>query len=389
MYQIQFLKFGGYTHGKVRTDEVSIPEKSAMFIDMLLHGLGCRTAILAVSLTTLFSSGSLASEPLGHAAQTPSILGRGMGVNHVSILVHDLSATLGLFRDQLGFNANSWGRFAEGLENGGIEFSNHTYLEFLAVYDPQKAASSDEAAFLKDHEGAIGVGLETDSAERAAALLRSQGIGAKVATTTSEGYAEPGVKFSGAWLFREIDLPKGTPGGPFLIEYNRANQPERAKDPEIARKRALERIHPNGAIRVSAVWIAVKDLNTSIEIYKRLGLTPGRAIEVPELSAKGREIVAGSGVLLLLAPQPNRNSGPVVDFLASRGEGLMGVTIEVADIERARDYLETHSGGVLDPRWKTDGYVLIPAAAAHGFWLRFVRARQQQAGRQQAAAANR
>ena len=38
-------------------------------------------------------------------------------------------------------------------------------------------------------------------------------------------------------------------------------------------------------------------------------------------------------------------------------------------------------------RWETDGYVLIPAAAAHGFWLRFVRARQQQAGRQQAAGA--
>ena len=175
MYQIQFLKFSGYTHGKVRTDEVSVPGKSAMFIDMLLHGLGCRTAILAVSLTTLFSSGTLASEPLGHAAQTPSILGRGMGVNHVSILVHDLPATLGLFRDQLGFNANSWGRFAEGLENGGIEFSNHTYLEFLAVYDPQKAASSDEAAFLNDHEGAIGVGLETDSAERAAALAALAG----------------------------------------------------------------------------------------------------------------------------------------------------------------------------------------------------------------------
>ena len=37
----------------------------------------------------------------------------------------------------------------------------------------------------------------------------------------------------------------------------------------------------------------------------------------------------------------------------------MGVTIEVADIERARDYLEAHAGGVLDPRWETDGYVLI------------------------------
>ena len=110
----------------------------------------------------------------------------------------------------------------------------------------------------------------------------------RVATTTSEGYVEPGVKFSGGGFFRGDRFAKATPGGPFLIEYNRANQPERAKDPEIARKRALERIHPNGAIRVSAVWIAVKDLNTSIEIYKRLGLTPGRAIEVPELSANGQ-----------------------------------------------------------------------------------------------------
>src|ERR1700722_3322903 len=369
MYQIQFLKFSGYTHGKVRTDEVSIPEKSAMFIDMLLHGLGCRTAILAVSLTTLFSSGSLASEPLGHAAQTPSILGRGMGVNHVSILVHDLAATLGLFRDQLGFNANSWGRFAGGLENGGVEFSNHTYLEFLAVYDPQKAASSDEVEFLKDHEGAIGVGLETDSAQRAAKFLRSRGIAAKVATTTGEGYVEPGVKFSGTWLFREIDLPKETPGGPFLIEYNRANHAP-AKDPDVEQKRALERIHPNGAIRLSAVWIAVKNLNASTETYKRLGLVPGRAIEVPELAADGREIAAGSGLLLLLAPKAARNSGPVDDFLASRGEGLMGVTIEVADIARVRDHLKAHAAGVLDPRWESADYVLIAGAAAHGLWLR-------------------
>jgi catechol 2,3-dioxygenase-like lactoylglutathione lyase family enzyme len=293
-----------------------------------------------------------------------------MGLNHVSILVHDLPATLALFKDQLGFNANSWGRFAAGLESGGVEFSNHTYLEFLAVYDPQKAASSDEAAFLKDHEGAIGFGLETDSAQRAARFLRSRGIAAKVATTTSEGYIEPGVKFSGTWLFREIDLPKEAPGGPFLIEYNRANQPERAKDSEVARKRALERIHPNGAIRLSAVWIAVRNLDASIEAFKRLGFVPGRAIEMPELAADALEIAAGSGLLLLLAPKAAHNSGPVVDFLASRGEGLMGVTIEVADIARVRDDLNAHAAGVLDPRLESADYVLIPGAAAHGLWLR-------------------
>jgi catechol 2,3-dioxygenase-like lactoylglutathione lyase family enzyme len=363
------LEFDPLTLRSIATGEVPDFRKSALFIDVL-HGLGRRTAVLALALTAFFSSGTAAAGPPDHAATTPAVLGAGMGLNHVSILVHDLPATLALFRDQLGFNASSWGRFAEGLENGGVEFSNHTYLEFLAVYDAQKAASSDEVAFLKDHEGAIGFGLETDSAQRAAKFLRSRGIAAKVATTTSEGYVEPGVKFSGTWLFREIDLPKETPGGPFLIEYNRANQPERAKDPEVARKRALERIHPNGAIRLSAVWIAVKNLNASIETYKRLGLVPGRTIEVPELAADGREIAAGSGLLLLLAPKAAHNSGPVDDFLASRGEGLMGVTIEVADIARVRDYLKAHAAGVLDPRWESADYVLIPGAAAHGLWLR-------------------
>lgn len=363
------LEFGPLTLRSIARGEVRNSRKSALFTDVL-HGLGRRTAVLALFLTAFFSSGTAAAGPPDQSATTPAVLGAGMGLNHVSIPVHDLAATLALFRDQLGFNATSWGRFAEGLENGGVEFSNHTYLEFLAVYDPQKAASSDEVAFLKDHEGAIGFGLETDSAQRAAKFLRSRGIAAKVATTTSEGYVEPGMKFSGTWLFREIDLPKETPGGPFLIEYNRANHGAPAKDPELEQKRALERIHPNGAVRLSAVWIAVKNLDASIETYKRLGLVPGRAIEVPDLAANGREIAAGTGLLLLLAPKAARNSGPIDDFLASRGEGLMGVTIEVADIARVRDYLKAHTAGVLDPRWESADYVLIPGAAAHGLWLR-------------------
>jgi hypothetical protein len=47
----------------------------------------------------------------------------------------------------------------------------------------------------------------------------------------------------------------------------------------------------------------------------------------------------------------------------------MGVTIEVADIARVRDYLKAHAAGVLDPRWESAD-VLIPGAAAHGLWLR-------------------
>jgi hypothetical protein len=97
---------------------------------------------------------------------------------------------------------------------------------------------------------------------------------------------------------------------------------------------------------------------------------PGRAIEVPELAADGREIAAGSGLLLLLAPKAAHHSGAVDDFLASRGEGLMGVTIEVADIARVRGYLKAHAAGVLHARHESADDMLIPGADAHGLWLR-------------------
>src|SRR5277367_1601476 len=111
------LKFDPLTLRSIATGEVPDSRKSALFIDVL-HGLGRRTAVLALALTAFFSSGTAAAGPPDHAATTPAILGAGMGLNHVSILVHDLPATLALFRDQFGFNASSWGRFAEGLENG-------------------------------------------------------------------------------------------------------------------------------------------------------------------------------------------------------------------------------------------------------------------------------
>jgi len=113
-----------------------------------------------------------------------------------------------------------------------------------------KAASSEEAAFLRNHEGAIGFGLETDSAERALALLSSRGITAKISTTTSDEYVVAGERTAPTWLWRDIDLPKGTPGSPFLVEYNLALRAARAKnDPAAEQKRALARIQPNGATR--------------------------------------------------------------------------------------------------------------------------------------------
>jgi catechol 2,3-dioxygenase-like lactoylglutathione lyase family enzyme len=306
------------------------------------------------------------------SAAEPSLLGAGMGLNHVTVLVRDLRATSALFNERLGFNVKYGGQFPEGLENAGVAFSDHSYLEFLAVYDPKKAALSEEAAFLKEHQGANGIGLETDSAKRALTLLHARGIAAKISTTSGADYVEPGEKTSTDWLWREIDLPKATPGGPFLIQYNRIASAARAKtDPAGEQQRALERVHANGATRMSAVWIAVSDLHAAIDAYQRLGFGCTKAIEWPELSAHGCEIAAGSGKLLLLTPVTDAiRPNPVVDFLAERGNGPMGVTITMADLTRAREYLNEHAAGIVDIQRQSQDYVLIPATVTQGVWLR-------------------
>jgi len=65
---------------------------------------------------------------------------------------------------------------------------------FTIFVTSKEAASTEEAAFLKQHEGAITVGLETDTAKRALALLQARGIAAKIATTAGADCVEPGVK---------------------------------------------------------------------------------------------------------------------------------------------------------------------------------------------------
>ena len=343
----------------------------------------CAAAVAAFALALMARSMSDAAAAQAGDATAPStsVLGRGSGLNHVSVLVHDLPAMTALFQDRLGFNVQSWGRFPDGLENAGVAFSDRTYLEFLAIYDPRKAASSDEAAFLKEHEGADGFGLETDSVERALAVLRSRGVSAKISTTTGAGYSEPGRSASATWLWRDIDLPSDVAGGPFLVEYNRAERAARAKrDPVGEQKRALGRIHPNGAVRLASVWIAVEDLDAAVHRYQGLGLVPGRLLHLPELSASGREIAAGGGAILLLTPEPRSGgSGAVAEFLTRRGAGLMGVTIEVADMARARAYLESHAAGLLRTSLPPDQDVLISGDAVHGLWLRLHEARPGQA----------
>jgi hypothetical protein len=66
-------------------------------------------------------------------------------------------------------------------------------------------------------------------------------------------------------------------------------------------------------------------------------------VDFPRLQAKGLELEAGNGSILLLSPAGDQEK--VVRFLAQRGDGVIGASIEVASLEACKRVFE--NSGVL------------------------------------------
>jgi hypothetical protein len=281
------------------------------------------------------------------------------------VVVRDINATSEAFSRTLGFNVSQRGKFPEGVENAVMHFKNRSFLELLGVYDREKAKETPEFKFLEKYEGGTGFGVHVASAERALSSLKGRGVEAN----GPEPYPSPVTgEPSQMWIWRTVEFKAPiVPGGNvFLIEYNEPIIEEyRMKDPQ---KFEAARVHPNTAEKLQAVWVAVKDLRAAVRAYESVGFTAGRRISLPQLAAKGREIEAGEGLVLLL--EASSADGNVASFLARRGEGVMGVSIKVANLNTALNILESNLKQKLRPYEGAYGKsVLVPIEDTRGIWV--------------------
>ncbi len=289
------------------------------------------------------------------AAQVPSVLGTGRGIDHVIVIIRDLEATARTYTDVLGFTVRQGGSFPGGLRNRAVLFSS-TYLEFLSM-DPSQAPPDDEIVrLLKEREGGYGLGLSVSSAQHTADALRARKF--EVTGPAGSSYTPEGSKAVQTALWQTVSIKKPVlPFEPiFFIQYATAR----------ARSRLPE--HQNTAVDVHSVWIGVKDLETATKGYGALGLRPGRKLGIPRLVAKGREIAAGQGVILLL--QATDTKGPLASYVARYGEGVIGMSIEVRDIKFARSLLRNSTKEAFNPYKGPYGKsIFIPPAFTHGIWI--------------------
>ena len=298
------------------------------------------------------------------------LLGTGRGLDHVIVAVRDLRRAIGDY-EKLGFAVHRGGRFANGTENALSRFENRVYIELLGVYDPNGALGRPLEAFLKQDEGAVRIGLDTSSAEQTASHLKGCGIdveGPEGGTIAYEGTDDvPPV------LWKTVEVTTRTPflgNALFFIEPDRAARAAYArKHPEIAARYA-SMTHTNGARGITSVWLALADLGAAAQTYASVGFPVGPARAMPRWGAMAREVGAGTGNLLLLAPADPR--GCVARFLLRSGaaQGIMGMSLVVEDLEVARRAFRAPRSA---ESFRTGGdepeSLLIPPELTHGLWV--------------------
>ena len=277
-------------------------------------------------------------------------------LDHVRVLVHDIAAAQGAFH-ALGFEMRrpEASVYQEGSAHNSAPLQDGTYLELIGVADRDKLLKSRPwiVDFLEHSQGAHSVGVIVTSAQAVADRLQSRKIDAPLFKLAA---SQPGAKPILLITPKLASLPEGTI---FFVEYpwQRSSGTSRTQF-----------VQPNTALGTIAVWILVKDLEAASKDGEILGFQPGRLLDFKALGARGREFQTGNGSLLLLEPtSPNK---PAADFSRERGAGVMGVTLAVGELGKAKSMIEEKTHKELPPYDGVYGRsFLVPAEVANGVWI--------------------
>jgi catechol 2,3-dioxygenase-like lactoylglutathione lyase family enzyme len=306
-------------------------------------------------------------------SQSP-VLGNGRGIDHLEVVVRDLSATAEIYHNRLGFTVGTQGKNPGGTANTVVGFKNKTYFELISIYDRELAAKNeaDMLAFLDKHEGAIALGLEIASADKTAAYLRARGF--DVVGPVGGTWKPDGVKETPPELYRDVLFKKSpVPGDTiFFAEYHHDAWRKLQEEYPPLRDDPAKSTHANGAQDVHAVWMSVKNLDEATKAYEAVGFLRGAKMVLPAIGAIAQEFQAGDGTILLVSPATSASDGAATRFLSDRGESVMGVSIEVESLEKTRSVLKeglhqnltVYSG----PYGKS---VVVPGEFAAGVWIEF------------------
>ncbi len=250
------------------------------------------------------------------------------GIDHIVIVVADLDSAIASY-GQLGFTVSRGGKHPIGTHNALIGFADGAYIELIAFLD-RSVAHPWNAALAKSG-GLVDFCLQTDDLARDIDAFRRAGValGDPLPLTRErpDGYTL-------SWV---LSNPPSSYSGvmPFLI---RDNTPRGERIPP-------RRAHPNGAIAIRTITVAVEDAREIEEIFSAVLGRAGAGIEREDLCARGVRFSVGPHGIEFVAPIAN--AGPVAQWLCARGPSPYAAVLSAADGKARPLDLQLAQGGRL------------------------------------------
>ncbi len=239
------------------------------------------------------------------------------GIHHVAVAVRKLEPALEFYRDLLGLHVST------------------------KMHVPEQGVM---AALLPLANGEIELLEPADPAGGVAKFVEKRGEGPHhfcVQTTDIAGAIE-GAKAAGLPLIDQA--PRKGLAGTIGFLHPRASLGvlvEMAQPGETPRH-AVQTTNGIAAKVIRTLYIAVKDLETARDVYRRNFETTVESIgDDPYFKSKSLRLTISESAITLLDAGALDAQPPSARFLAGRCEGLMGIALEVADLDGAMRYLES------------------------------------------------
>jgi len=279
------------------------------------------------------------------------------------ICVPDLAQGIDAYT-RMGFDIHPGGIHPGQGTHNAIAFNDEDYLELLGVRDHEeylRARPDGELLdFLKGGGGFRYVAVQSDDLVADVAAMRARGV--DVSNAREGGRRTPDgteLRWKAASLGPRNSLPI------FFIQH---------LTPLTERRRQVPRAsqHPNGALRVDRVYIAVIDVAGTAEIYGRVLGLPVPPIQRGNV-IKSDMAVFDLGPTGLTVAQP-AEPGPAAEALAQRGPGPFQALYRTRSMDAAARWMADH--GMPPPargiRNTGEHAMLVGPAQACGAYIGFV-----------------
>jgi len=273
-------------------------------------------------------------------------------LDHVVIDTRDrLDEAVRTYRS-LGFYLTERGRHTLGSVNH-LAIFQADYVELLGFGETGGAARAD---ILRFPAGLNGLVFSTDDPELLHSDLRERGLA-----------VEQPVAFS-----RPVALPDGTEDAKFCVVRLRPGAVSFGRvyfchqlTPKLVWRPEWRR-HPNGALALAQVTIAVRDPASASIIFERM-FGPN---SIEQRTARVRRLIAGAVQVDLMVPEIlTARFGNAIPDPAGRTDYMAGLCIRTASLSQAARLLEASqiAGLKIEPR-----RIVVPASKAMNVVLEFV-----------------